>query len=158
MQANSTHTAGDGLLLSVIPLLQPKTFPLRCWETVSKRQRSERDGERERRGRETTHLDGNLTSLRDEVIDARIGVLFAVPSPPSLSPSMPGYSRFTVSVQHAASSLPFHFHKKKLRRFNRGFFFVSCEVTTVELQVNWDVATDCMPSSYNVSCVVLKKK
>lgn len=48
MQTNPTHTAEDGLLLSVIPPTT-ETFPLCCWETVSKRRRSERDGERETR-------------------------------------------------------------------------------------------------------------
>lgn len=121
MQANSTHTAGDGLLLSVIPLLQPKTFPLRCWETVSKRQRSERDGERERRGRETTHLDGNLTSLWDEVIDARIGVLFAVPSPP-----------LSLSLNAGLQQV---YRKCSTRRFLSSLSFPQKKVKTLQLWV-----------------------
>lgn len=44
--------------------------------------------ERERQGRETTHLDGKITRFGDQVIDVRTGVLHAVPSSLALSPSL----------------------------------------------------------------------
>ena len=106
MQANPTQTAG-GILLSVIPSYKQN---LSATLLRNREQEAERWRERDKGVKQLTWMVKLLDLEIKWSMWERESCMLCLPLSLSLPRSMPGYSRFTVSVRHSAFTLPFCYH------------------------------------------------